>query len=228
MVAQKIRMKSIDLGSGRVVKTTADLAAVIIASTDQQVTEKRLPDADAREEFAIGSDALNYWRLRWRCGEEWGTFGFGEELDRAVLVKLCAARGYDSDEFASALEATRGRARLPFGWTALDLALNRAKREPIRLLRPDLKGKVPTAIANIAFQLQKIQEGKPILLPIDQLRILLGLRKIVVSGTVLRLIEAGVIQYTDATYHTKKAREFRFSGVEGEHYEMDSPSAKQE
>src|SRR5262249_29312354 len=148
-------------------------------------------------EFQLGTDALNYWRLRWRCGEEWGTFGFGEPFEEKVRAKLCAKRSYDPDEFASALEATKGRARLPFGWTALDFALHRAKSAPIRLLSPELKGRVPTLIANIAFQLQEIQQAKSILLPIDQLRIVLGLRKLVVSGTVLRLIQAGIIEYTD-------------------------------
>ena len=225
--SQKIKMPTIDLGLGRVAKKPSDLVAIIISATDQQVLDKNLPDAAARDEFAMGSDALNLWRLIWRCREQWGLLGFSEEILAKLKSLLYEARGYDADEFESAIEATRGRARLPFGWTALDLAWNRAQREPIRLLRSELAGKVPSAIANIAYQLQKIQGSDSILLPIDQLRILLAQRKIVVSGSVLRLVEAKIIQYTDATYHTKKAREFKFTGVEGEHFEIEKPSTKQ-
>jgi hypothetical protein len=44
-------------------------------------------------------------------------------------------------------------------------------------------------------------------------------RKIVVSGAVQRLVEAKLLDYADKTYHTGKAREFRFVGIEGEHFE---------
>ena len=44
-------------------------------------------------------------------------------------------------------------------------------------------------------------------------------RKIVISGAVQRLLEAGLLEFADKNYHTGKAREFRFKGVEGEHFE---------
>lgn len=94
-----------------------------------------------------------------------------------------------------------------------------AQREPLRLLDSALAGKrVPTSIAGIAYHLQLIQEKDPILLPIDQIRLLLKQRKVVVSGAVQRLVEARIIDYADKNYHTGKAREFRFVGVEGMHY----------
>ena len=135
-------------------------------------------------------------------------------------MAICAARNYEEDDFDSAIQATRGRARLPFGWTALDLAWRLAQKHPIRLLDPQLAGKrVPTAIAGIARQLQLLQGEEPILLPIDQLRALLEQRKIVVSGAVQRLVEAKLLDYADMSYHTGKAREFRYTGVEGEHFQ---------
>lgn len=103
---------------------------------------------------------------------------------------------------------------------ALDLAWRLTQREPIQLLDPSLSGRrVPTVIAGIAYHLQLLQGKEPILLPIDQLRTLLKQRKIVISGAVQRLVEGKLIDYADKSYHTGKAREFRFVGVEDQQYE---------
>jgi hypothetical protein len=158
-----------------------------------------------------------------RCGAEWGTNVLISAVSDPVKVALCAARGYDPDDFESALEATRGRVRLPFGWTALDVAWRHSQREPIRLLDAALAGKrVPTSIAGIARQLQFLRKDEPILLPIDQIRALLEQRKIVVSGAVQRLVEARLLDYADRNYHTGKARDFHFTDIEGQHYEKVS------
>ena len=184
------------------------------------MAEKAIADPEGRDEFAISSDALNYWRVAWRCAAEWATPGLDEAIAREVKGGICSARGYDPDDFDSALHATKGRARLPFGWTALDLAWQMTSRDPLRLLDPNLANRrVPTAIAGIAYHLQLLQGEESILLPIDQLRALLEQRKIVISGAVQRLVEAGLLEFTDKNYHTGKAREFRFKGVEGEHFE---------
>ena len=141
-------------------------------------------------------------------------------LVRQVKAEICRIRAYDPDDFESALVATKGRARLPFGWTALDLARFRARQEPIRLLDGELaNSRLATEIAAIALQLQRLQKEKPILLPIDQVREMFSQRKVVVSGAVLRLVQAGILKVVDGKYHTGKAREFFFSGVEHEHYE---------
>ncbi|MFI5458102.1 MAG: hypothetical protein ACHRXM_21925 [Isosphaerales bacterium] len=109
--------------------------------------------------------------------------------------------------------------RLPFGWTALDLARFRAHKQPIRLLDAGLAhSRLATEIAGIALQLQQLQKEKPILLPIDPLREMFGQRKVVVSGVVIRLVEAGLLRFVDGKYHTGKAREFLFSGQEHQHY----------
>lgn len=137
---------------------------------------------------------------------------------------ICEKRGYDLDDFDSALQAVASRVRLPYGWSAIDFAFRQAQKEPIRLLQPELAGKkLPTTIANIAYRLSLIQDKDPILLPIDQLRSFLQQRKIVVSGAVQRLLEAGVLGYQDKFYRTGKAREFRFTGKSGEHFEYEKP-----
>lgn len=86
------------------------------------------------------------------------------------------------------------------------------------LVKYNLPGGPETGV-HYTRQLQVLRAEEPILLPIDQIRNLLGQRKIVVSGAVQRLVEAGVLAYADKTYHTGKAREYRFVGVEGKHYE---------
>lgn len=222
-IDEDIQMQPIALGE--VVATTPDtLAAVILAESDKQVEAKGLVDPDVRAEFTLSCDALNYARVAWRCAVEWRTRGLDEAIGQRVREMICTKRGYESDDFDSARQATSRRVRLPYGWSALDFALQQANENPIRLLHPDLAGKrLPTTIANIAYRLSLIQERDPILLPIDQLRSFLQQRKIVVSGAVQRLVEAGVLGYQDKNYRTGKAREFRFMGVAGEHFEFEKP-----
>lgn len=220
-------MKAIDLGGGIVAASPDDLVSVILTSSNKQVAEKAIEDAEGRADFLISTDALNFWRMAWRCSVEWGTPVSAGPVGAAIKKVICVARSYDADDFDSAIEATKGRARLPFGWTALDLAWRLAEKDPIRLRDQQLSGKrVPTAIAGIARQLQLLQGAEPILLPIDQLRGMLEQRKIVVSGAVQRLVEAKLLDYANKTYHTGKAREFRFVGVEGEHFEKVDPTNK--
>lgn len=214
------QMQPIDLGSGLLAERPSDVVRIILRATEKQVVEKAIADPEAREEFTISSDALNFWRVAWRCAAEWATPALDEAIAREIKVGICLDRGYEPDDFDSALHATKGRARLPFGWTALDLAWRMTRGEPLRLLSPELANRrVPTAIASIAWHLQSLQGDAPILLPIDQLRALLEQRKIVISGAVQRLVEAGLLEFADKNYHTGKAREFRFKGVEGEHFE---------
>jgi hypothetical protein len=214
------RIRPLDLGSGLIASKPSDFVDVILKATDKQVTEKGIAEAEAREDFVLSTDALNFWRIAWRCSVEWGTRGFDEQLSNEVREGICTARGYEMDDLDSAIQATKGRVRLPFGWTALDLAWMLAQREPLQLLDPSLAGRrVPTAIAGIAYHLQLFQDKEPILLPIDQLRLLLKQRKIVVSGAVQRLVEAKILDYADKSYHTGKAREFRFVGMSGEQFE---------
>jgi len=213
-------MEPIDLGSGIAATRPSDLVYVILQATEKQVAEKAIADLEGRDEFAISSDALNYWRVAWRCAAEWETSGLDEAIARQIKEGICSARGYTPDDFDSALHATKGRARLPFGWSALDLAWQMTCRDPLRLLDPNLaNGRVPTAIAGVAYHLQSLQGEGSILLPIEQLRALLKQRKVVISGAVQRLVEARLLEFADKNYHTGKAREFRFKGVEGEHFE---------
>ena len=216
------QMPPLELASGLVATQPADLVDAVLQATDKQVIAIAIADPEGRDEFTISSDALNYWRLAWRCAVEWGDPVLTGDILSEVKADICASREYELDDFDSTLQAVKGRARVPFGWTVLDLAWHLCQKEPIRLLDPGLAGKrVPTSIAGIAYHLQNHQEADPILLPIDQIRGLLQQRKIVVSGGVQRLLEAGLIAYADQSYHTGKAREFRFTGIEGEHFAKD-------
>ncbi len=213
-------MPHLELAARLVATRPSDLVEAILRATDEQVSAKAIADPEGRDEFSLSSDALNYWRLAWRCAVEWGDTALSESVAHEVKAGICEARKYEADDFDSTLQAVKGRARVPFGWTALDLAWHLCRKEPIRLLAPELAGKrVPTAIAGMAYHLQRHQERDPILLPIDQIRAILQQRKIVVSGAVQRLLEAGILEYANKSYHTGKAREFRFIGVESEHYE---------
>ena len=173
--------------------------------------------------------ALNTNRVIWRCRIEWKDFDRAAAIIDQVKREVCARRGIEPDDLDSAIEAVSARTRLPFGLTAIELAWRQAQQFPIRLLHPDLAGKrVPTAIAGIAYCLDLQQSGKPILLPIDGLRIILQQRKIVVGGAVKRLEEAGLITCVDGVYYTGKAKEFMFVGKAGEHFEHEDPRKEQE
>ena len=211
-----------------------DIAEVILGDSDKHVEAKAtetkskglasFDNPDVRFEFQLSCDALNFVRVRWRYNVENDSRDFEAVAGGRVREIICEKRGYDLDDFDSALEAVASRARLPYGWTAIEFASRQAEKEPIRLLQPELAGKkLPTVIANIAYQLSLIQDKNPILLPIDQLRGFLHQRKIVVSGAVQRLLEAGVLGYEDEYYRTGKAREFRFTGKFGEHVEKEKP-----
>ena len=70
----------------------------------------------------------------------------------------------------------------------------------------------------MAVHLQKIQGDEPILLPGEQAREILKAKKVVVAGTITKLVEAGLLEMTKETYNTDSAREFLFKGVEGKDY----------
>jgi len=217
-------MPPIDLGNHIVATSPAELADVILSVTEVQVASKEIDDPVGRDEFGVSTLALNANRMFWRCRIEWKDLPSLTEIIDEVKRLICARQELEVDDLDSAIEAVKSRTRLPFGLSAIELAWRQAQQFPIQLLHPDLAGKrLPTAIANIAYFLDILQEGKPILLPIDGLRSLLEQRKIVVGGAVKRLVEAGVIICVDEKYYTGKAKEFRFSGIEGEHYQYEAP-----
>jgi hypothetical protein len=104
----------------------------------------------------------------------------------------------------------------------LRLAYRRAKHHPIRLLHPDLAdAPLPTLIAGIAYHLVQTQRRPgPVLLPVDKVRALLGQRKLVVGGAILRLIQAKLLEQTSQGYGRGRAREFKFQGREGTDFEF--------
>jgi hypothetical protein len=59
-------------------------------------------------------------------------------------------------------------------------------------------------------------------------REVLAAKKVVVAGTITKLIELGLLEMTKADYHTGSAREFKFRGVEGKDYEVVSPAGSRD
>lgn len=199
------------------------MAKVIIAATDEQVAGAKLREDEAREDFELSSDALNYHRVIWRLREEWGEVP--PEFESKLLGNVCARREYDEEEFEAALIATRDRPRLPFGWNAMDLAKRRLERQPVRLLNPELElSRYAKGIVGLAVHLQGIQGDEPILLPVDLVRAALQAEKVVVAGTITKLVDCGLLEMTKANYNTGSAREFKFLGVEGKDYVFERPA----
>lgn len=208
-----------------VVSNMGDLAVEVLHESDRQVTQKGLSDRAQSDEFQMGCDALNAWRILLRLIEDRGQ-NSADSTTQAAFRDLCRLlsekRGYEWDDFESALNATYERTRLPWGYTSLRLAFQRAKRYPIRLLHPDLTdAPLPTLIAGIAYHLGETQrQPGPILLPVDKVRALLAQRKLVVGGAILRLIQARILEQTSQGYGRGRAREFKFRGREGIDFEF--------
>lgn len=207
------------------VATSSDFVAAILAATDAQTSGKEMQDPEAWADFRLSTDALNYHRMEWRLREECG------DVDNALLerikAKVCRKREYDPEEFDAALIATRERPRLPYGWTAMDVAVRRLSTRPIRLLNADLESsRFAKGILSLAVHLQELQGASPILLPVEQVREILSAKKVVVAGTIMKLVEMGLLEMTKATYNTGSAREFLFKAVEGKDYvfERDKPA----
>jgi hypothetical protein len=208
------------------VRSVADMARVIMAETDAQVTKKELPTAAAVDDFRISCDALNFWRLCRRFQEELGPNPMDDahtDLFKRVARAICVRRNYEIDDFVSAQEATFDRVRLPWGFTSLQLAMSRAKRRPVKLLHPDLAdAELPALIAATALELIRLEpKGDTIILPIEAMRAQLKQRKIVVAGAVTRLMKGGLLECVNPADHRKRhARTFVFTGQRGIHYEL--------
>ena len=109
----------------------------------------------------------------------------------------------------------------------MDLAQRRLAARPIRLLNPELEAsRYAKSIAGLAIYLQEIQMEEPILLPVEQVREWLSAKKVVVAGTITRLVELRLLEMTKAAYNTGSAREFKFIGVEGKDYEAERRPTK--
>jgi len=201
----------------------SDLVGAVIEESNRQVEEKNFQDADQIDEFRIACDALNCWRMNLRFIEETRQETLDEEtvqIFRDLCRRVARTRKYPDDDFQSALLATHERTRLPWGFNSLRLAHGRALRNPLRLLFPDLDGApLPTLLAGIAHELTQMQRGSdPILMPVDSLRALLGQRKLVVGGAIMRLINAGLLEQTSKRHGTGRAREFKWKGVLGKDF----------
>lgn len=208
---------------------TVELAIMVMVETNASVAQKQPLPPEVESDFQISCDSLNANRVDMRLlEEEWS-----EEQRNAVLGAMieyiCAKRGYDVDDFRAGMAATRKRARFPFGVRPLTMALERAMMNPICLKDPRLvKAKTAQQIASLAYHLQQIVGDNPIMLPVNSVRKLFSLRKVVVSGTIQLLMLSGVLECTDPNYHTGRARHFRFVGLRGVHYEMEKGTSRTE
>jgi hypothetical protein len=209
------------LRSDLTVSTKAEMADLIVAEARDQVKAKRLTDKDDRGEFFLGCLALLFLRMRLRVVEDHGD-AIATRVMARVKELVCEKAGCDEDEFDLALVAVKDRPRVPYGLTPLQLALVRAQKKPIRLQAAAVAGsKITALIAALALHLQAMQPDGPIMLPVDDLRVLLELRKLSVSGALMQLVDNGVLRYIDATYHTGRARTFKFVGKEGKDFEFE-------
>jgi len=215
-------MKAVTLNPDEApVSSSAEIAVVIVNATNKQTIDKGLKEAEARADFRLSTDALNFHRVAWRLREEGG--GPQDAMMERVKGRICQKRKYDPEEFDAALTATRKRPRLPYGWTAMDLAKRRLTSRPIRLLNADLDAsRYAKGIIGLAINLQEVQGEESILLPVEQVREILVAKKVVIAGTIMRLVELGLLEMTKAAYNTGSAREFLFKGVEGKDYEFVS------
>lgn len=204
---------------GEPVGNSKGFASVVIAATKAQIAGMPVASAEAREDLRLSTDALNLHRLEWRLREEWGDDGVDGVLIGRIKARVCERQGYEPEEFEAALIATRNRARLPYGWTALDLATRRLTSKPVILLDEELEAsRYARDIMGLAVHLQQIQGEQPILLPVEQIRGIIAAKKVVVAGTITKLIDKGLLVMTKAAYHTGSAREFLFKGEAGKDY----------
>lgn len=203
------------------VTSSTEVAGVIVRATDTQIVTKTLPNEEALADLRISTDALNFHRVEWRLREELGEV-LPSLLDN-VRRKICEKRKYEPEEFDAALVATKNRPRLPYGWTAMALAQQKFASRRIRLLNQELEAsRYAKGIVGLALHLQEIQKEEPILLPVEQVREWLVAKKVVVAGTIMKLVELGILEMTKPEYNTGSAREFRFRGVEGKDYVFES------
>lgn len=209
-----LNIKPIFLNRDEPSSNTTDFAAVVIGATDGQAEEKNFTDQEVIDDFVISSDALNILRVEWRLREEWGTVD--PLVPERIRDKVCKARGYEREELDAALQAVAARPRLPYGWTALQVAAKRLETRPIVLLNSELEAsRYARGVLAIAIHLQDIQKAKPILLPVEQVREILTAKKVVVAGTILNLVKLNLLEMTKAAYSTGSAREYKCLAVEG-------------
>ncbi|MGE3241372.1 MAG: hypothetical protein AB7G28_07875 [Pirellulales bacterium] len=215
------------LREGEVAQNPDDLVVVILRESDSQLREKsELGEEFDRDDYHISCDALNLWRINWRCREEWGD-EVAAALHPELAAGICRHRNYNEEEFDLVLEATRERVRAPYGLPPLETALRAMRRLPIRLLAEELQNKQLLAdIAGLALQLHHLQYRSYIMLPIESLRLIFGVRKVAITGAIRLLILNGLLEDTGAKFGTRRARQFRWTGEAGLHYEYVKPKPK--
>jgi hypothetical protein len=201
--------------------TVDELTGALIAASDKQFASKIIEDDEERFDFLQACDTFNLWRMKWRLLEEFNDQQLVASIVERLRELICDRRKYDRDEFGLAAEATEERARFPFGLDPLRYAQLLARKNPIRVLKPEIQDPVSQQILAIAVHLQVINGPfRSVLLPIEQLRAVVRCRKLVVGGAVKRLIKHNMLLEVGEKARTGKAREFKLLAREGEDYEF--------
>jgi hypothetical protein len=208
-----------EIDGGELIDSIEQAVDAIMKASDAHAENIELSDGGEIEEFIIACDALNVGRMLWRFREEFGV-ELAKELEPELSRLLCQKRGYEREDFELALEATAERPRCPFGIDPLRFAFVRAKSKPIQVIHPEIQDSLSQTILAMAIHLKHLNQGRPVLLPIEQLRVLLGCRKLIVGGAVRKLLKHEVLVEIGTKAHTGKAREFRVDAREGVDYRL--------
>src|SRR5688572_4030545 len=79
------------LNPAQVIEDLDGLVRLIVDETDEQLARKDVEE-EANEDFAMSCDALNFWRVYWRCGVEAESDSLKEY--GPLIDALCEVREY--------------------------------------------------------------------------------------------------------------------------------------
>lgn len=214
----EISRNELEIGLDAISEPAAALETLLRLSEEQVESKGLLIENLDTDDFALGCDALNFWRIAMR----WDSELCEEVYDRfrtELMEYVCERRGYDIDDFELALEATRGRVRIPFGKHPIDWAYQRNNELPVELLSENLANRPRLAtIAGIAVYVNKTRHKSYILLPVEKIRQTLACRKVAITGAIKVLLDNGFIEAANTKYGQGKARRFFLRAEEGVHF----------
>src|SRR5947209_20415979 len=124
----------ISVTADRHLSAPAEFARFIIEVTNKQVARQASDDPEERAEFQIACDAFNFRRIVLRLCQDNAVARIDDPFLDEVVKNICSKRHYDADDFESALEAIQHRVRHPFGLQPLEIAFERAKGCPVKLV----------------------------------------------------------------------------------------------
>lgn len=169
--------------------------------------------------YAIHCDGLAFDRTLLAFRGRGVEFGPAEQ---AAAVRIIAERrGYDPGEFRIVVAVKAGKARSNPDNSLLRTAIRAARLTPLTLLPPLEQYSKAGVLAAVASNLQaKMAPEATIFLPVNALAAGLNVAKAVISH-ILRDFEVhGLLLCVTRTYYIRRARQYRFVGVDGLHYTL--------